>query len=211
VGETKTIEGVEVARLDAKRWRFRYSGGRPDFERLKAIYQGRKPAARADRHAGRSRRPFDAATLADVRARAAEFQPLPAPPARSPDWGAPLTWRDVDEKNCLRIAISMAFGLPLHRVPPRPTNPDDRWADEFENTLRHGGLDLELVPARELEIGRGERWVALIDGHAVAMIGRRQVLYDSAKRWARGEQLDVPLIAGYVRRRVKTDRWGSRA
>jgi hypothetical protein len=156
------------------------------------------------RSAGRS---FDAAVLADVAARAAELQPLPAPPARRPDWGRPLTWRDTDRDNCLRDAVHHAFGISYARIPPRPSNPPDGWGDQFDAGLRAAGLHLELVSGRDLDVGKGERWVALITDHAVAMIGQR-VLRDSAERWAPGEQLDVPVVAGYVRRRVKTDKWG---
>jgi hypothetical protein len=145
--------------------------------------------------------------LAEIRQRAARHRPLAAPPARPPDWGAPLTWRDVDERNCLRLAVNAAFGLPLSRIPPRPTNPDDGWGDRFEDGLRQAGLNLELIPSRDLDLAKGERWVALIDRHAVAMAGMR-VLYDSARRFAQGAQLDEPIVAGYVRRRVRTDRWG---
>jgi hypothetical protein len=158
-------------------------------------------------HAGRRHHPFDAGVLADIAVRAAELRPLPPPPPRAPDWGQPATWRNTDRQNCLRIAVSTAFGVPLDRVPVRPSNPSDEWADEFQATLRRGGLDLELIPGRELEVGTNERWVALIEDHAVAMCGRA-VLFDSAKRWQPGEQLDVPVLTGFVRRRVKTDRWG---
>jgi hypothetical protein len=145
--------------------------------------------------------------LAEIRQRATRYQPLEPSPARPADWGKPLTWRDVDQGNCLRLAINAAFGLPLGRIPPRPSNPPDGWGDEFEDGLRRAGLHLELIPSRDLELAKGERWVALIIDHAVAMVGMR-VLHDSARRWTPGERLDAPIICGYVRKDVRTDKWG---
>jgi hypothetical protein len=225
-GPAKTVEPGVIAQPFEHGWHFRLSGPgvaqhvavranrsqadleerRALHERFKRRYRG-EPVGGNERHPVRRRpAPFDPAVLADLAARAAAHEPMPAP-ARTPNWGKPLTWRNTDRDNCLRLAVHNAFGLPLSRIPARPSDPDDGWGDRFDAGLRSAGLHLELVPSRDLNVDRNERWVALIDGHAVAMIGMR-VLHDSAQRWAQGERLDVPIVCGYVRKRAKTDRWG---
>jgi hypothetical protein len=211
-GPLRTIDGTDVQQYEHG-WKFRWRAPVPDHDarpaerqRLKRRYNG-EPVGGEARHAGRARRPFDDQVLADLAARAAEHQPIESPRAGAPNWGQPFTWRQVDQHNCLRDAIHNAFGLSYARIPPRPSNPPAGWGDQFDDGLRRAGLHLELVPSRDLDVGKAERWVALIDDHAVAMIGQR-VLHDSAQRWSAGEKLDVPLIAGYVRRRARVDRWG---
>ena len=242
---TRTIDGVQVERLNERQWRFVWSGAPPDEATRPAVIAGLKAAYQRDRttvrgeHGGEHhRRPLpaaapapavaaDAATLADLRARAAEFKPVtlltrddtPRLPVWRSDGPGP---RDLG--NCLRTAVSVCWPIPINRIPavtavdrwgrvlPDDADHDDpRWRERFLTQLASlSGLQLEVAdqPAKQ------GRYVAVVHTeqgmHAVAMHPDRTVLHDPARLAHSGDQLDCTVA--YILRPevVAVDRWGKR-
>jgi hypothetical protein len=205
---------------------------------LKAAYQKGRDTVRGEHGGEHHRRPLpaatpapadaaDAATLADLRARAAELEPI-TPLARDhtprpPDWGANGP-EPRDLGNCRRTCVSVCWPIPVNRIPAvtafdrwgRDRTGDDRhddprWRERFLTQLASlSGLQLE-VAARPPEQGRYIAVVHTETGmHAIAMNPDRTVLHDPARLAHPGSRLACTVAYILRPKVVARDRWGKR-
>jgi hypothetical protein len=246
---TRTIDGVQVTKLSERQWRFSWSDAGPGHEQRQAVIAGLKAAYEKGRNTVRGehggehhRRPLpaaapapavaadaaDAATLADLRARAAALRPITVltrdDTPRPPDWGGGGP-EPLDLHNCVRTAVSVCCPIPINRIPavtaldrwgrvlPDDAESDDaQWRERFIAQLASlSGLVLEIAD-RPPKQGRYVAVVHTEQGrmHAVAMEADGTVLHDSARLAHRGGPLRATVAYVFRPRLATFDRWGRR-